>query len=107
MGVKLQLIEHKVSGEKLLSKVREIIHEGNVRRIIIKNQDDVAVMELPLTIGVAGAVLLPMWVAVGAIAALAADYRIAVEKNEEAETPGAPACRACNTAPAGTIAEPW
>jgi len=87
MGVKVQLIEHKVSGEKLLAKVREIIHQGNVRRIIIKNPDGLPVMELPLTVGVAGAVLLPIWVAVGAIAALAADYRLAVEKLPEGHPP--------------------
>ena len=85
MTVKTQLVEHRVSGEKLLAKVREIIHEGNVRRLIIKNQDGITVMELPLTIGVASAVLLPFWVAVGAIAALAADSRLAVEKAEPAE----------------------
>jgi hypothetical protein len=85
MSIKTQMVEHKVSGEKLLAKVREIIHEGNVRRIIIRNQDGMTIMELPLTIGVAGAVLLPIWVAVGAIAALAADYHLAVEKLPAAE----------------------
>jgi hypothetical protein len=87
MKIGTKLVEHRVSGEKLLARVREIIHEGNVRRIIIKNHDDVPVMELPLTIGVASAVLLPLWVAVGAIAALAADYRLAVEKTRQ-EPPG-------------------
>ena len=105
MSIKMQMVEHKVSGEKLLSKVREIIHQGNVRRIIIKNHDGTTVMELPLTIGVAGAVLLPIWVAVGAIAALAADYRIAVEKlpgsADTAEPDGKPA------AVGAALSEPW
>jgi hypothetical protein len=105
MKLKTQLVEHRVSGEKLLAKVREIIHEGNVRRIMIKNQDGMTVMELPLTVGVAGAVLLPMWVAVGAIAALAADYRLAVEKvtEKKPEQRSIPVPEPAATAPA----EPW
>jgi hypothetical protein len=72
--------EFKVDGDTLISKVKEIIHEGNVRRIIIKNEQGHVLMEIPLTIGVVGAVLLPVWVALGAIAALAAHYTIVVEK---------------------------
>jgi hypothetical protein len=74
--------EFKVSGESLLSKIREIIHEGNIRRITIKNEDGVSLIEIPLTLGVIGAVLLPVWAAIGAIAALAVNYRIVVEKIE-------------------------
>ncbi len=81
------LEEHKVSGEKLLTRVRELIHQENVRRIIIKNDDGVVLMELPLSLGVVGAVMLPVWVALGAIAALAANYRIAVEKVPEPAEP--------------------
>jgi hypothetical protein len=103
MTIKTQLVEHKISGEKLLAKVREIIHQGNVRRIIIKNQDGSTVMELPLTVGVAGAVLLPMWVAVGAIAALAADYRLAVEKTGDAK----PVAELAKPASTGVGSEPW
>lgn len=104
MTIKTQLVEHRVSGEKLLAKVREIIHQGNVRRIIIQNHDGTTVMELPLTVGVAGAVLLPIWVAVGAVAALAADYRIAVERVRE-DAPKAPEIPA---EPAVTaVGEPW
>jgi hypothetical protein len=47
MTIRTELVEHQVSGEKLLSKVREIIHQGNVRRVIIKNHDGMTVMELP------------------------------------------------------------
>ena len=81
MTLKTYLEEHHVTGERLLAKVRELVHEGNVRRVIIKNADGRPIMELPLTVGVVGAVLVPVWVAIGAVAALAADYRIAVEKN--------------------------
>lgn len=107
MSIRTDMIEHKVSGEKLLAKVREIIHEGNVRRIIIKNHDGMTVMEVPLTIGVAGAVLLPIWVAVGSIAALAADYRIAVEKSSEA-APNVIVGEKSPAEPVGAgIGEPW
>ena len=71
--------EHRVPGEKLVARVRELLHEGNVRRLIVKSEDGTILMELPLTIGVMGALLLPVWVALGAIAALAAHYRIGVE----------------------------
>lgn len=71
--------EHRVAGEKLVARVRELLHEGNVRRLIVKSEEGTILMELPLTVGVVGALLLPVWVALGAIAALAAHYRIGVE----------------------------
>lgn len=74
--------EFKVKGEDLLKKVKQIVHEGNVRRIIIKNEQGEPFMEFPLTVGAVGAVLLPVFAAIGAIAALAADYTIVVEKRE-------------------------
>jgi hypothetical protein len=74
--------EHKVSGKKLLDRVKEIVHEGNVRRITIKNAEGKSLLEIPLTMGVVGAVLLPFWAAVGAIAALASDYTLVVEREE-------------------------
>ncbi len=73
--------EFKVDGDALIAKIKEIIHEGNVRKLIIKNEQSQVLMEIPLTIGVVGAILLPVWVALGAIAALAAHYTIVVEKN--------------------------
>jgi hypothetical protein len=72
--------EFRVDGEQLVSKLKEILHEGNVRRIIIKNEKGETLIEIPLTIGVVGALLLPVWAAVGAIAALAANLTIVVEK---------------------------
>ncbi|MFZ3079768.1 MAG: DUF4342 domain-containing protein [Bellilinea sp.] len=79
---KVKFEEFRVDGEQLLAKVKEIIHEGNVRRIIIKNEKGEVLVELPLTVGVVGALLLPVWAAVGAIAALAARLTIVVEKVE-------------------------
>ena len=71
----------KVTGERLLSRIKELIHEGNVRRIIIKNEEGHTFLEIPLSVGVVGALLLPVWVAVGAVAALANDYTLDVERN--------------------------
>ena len=75
--------EFKVKGEDLLRKVKELIHEGNIRRIIIKNDDGKTIIEIPLTIGVVGALLLPVLAAVGAIAALAVNYTIEVVREED------------------------
>ena len=72
--------QHKVTGEKLLQTAKRLVHEGNIRRISIKDDKDRTILEIPLTLGVVGAVLLPVWVALGAIAALAADYTIEVER---------------------------
>ncbi len=79
--------EIKVTGEALLSTVKEIVHEGNIRRITIKNDEGHVLIEVPLTIGVIGAILLPVWAALGAIAALAANLTIVVEKDETKTEP--------------------
>jgi hypothetical protein len=72
--------EHKVSGEGLVAKIKELIRQGNVRRVIIKDENGRSLIEIPLTIGVVGAVLAPVWIAVGAIAALASNYTLVVER---------------------------
>ncbi len=72
----------KVQGEELLGKAREIVREGNVRRLMIINDEGKTLIEIPLTIGVIGAVLLPVWAAIGAIAAVVTDCTIRVEKND-------------------------
>lgn len=75
--------EFKVKGEELLQKVKKLIHEGNVRRIIIQNEKGQTYLEIPLTIGVVGAALLPIWAAIGALAAVAANFTIKVVRKEE------------------------
>lgn len=75
--------EYHVRGENLLRKVKEIVHEGNVRRISIKTEEGKSLIEIPLTIGVVGALLAPVWAAVGAVAALVADCTISVERQED------------------------
>lgn len=75
--------EYRVTGEKLLAKFKELLHEGNIRRITIKNEEGKTLIEIPLTFGVVGVVLAPVLAAVGAIAALAANYAIVVERVTE------------------------
>ncbi len=73
--------EFKVSGEDLLKKVKELIKEGNVRKVTIKDKDGKAILSFPLTLGVVGAVLAPMLAAVGAVAALVTECTISVERS--------------------------
>ena len=77
-----QTEEFKITGDELLAKVRELIHEGNVRRLIIKSDQGTTLLEVPLTIGVIGAALLPVLAAIGALAAVATDCTIVVERRE-------------------------
>jgi uncharacterized protein DUF4342 len=76
--------QFKIDGDQLLGTVKRLIKEGNVRRISIK-QGENTIVELPLTVGVAGAVLAPWLAAVGAIAALVTDCTIVVERVEPAK----------------------
>lgn len=76
--------EFKVTGGKLMAKLKELIHEGNVRRIVLKNPEGRTLLDMPLNAGIAGAALLPFWAAVGAVAVLATDYSILVERDAEA-----------------------
>ena len=74
--------EFKVSGEQLLAKLKELLHEGNIRRVIIKDKDEKVLIEFPLSIGVVGLILAPTLAAVGAIAALVTEATIIVEKGQ-------------------------
>jgi len=76
--------EFSLSGTELLEKVKELIHEGNIRRIVIK-QDGRTVMELPLTVAAVGVVFAPVLAAVGAFAALVSNCSIVVERIIEEE----------------------
>lgn len=72
-----------VSGEKLLEKVKDLIREGNVRRISIKDKQGKVIAEFPLTLGLVGAVIAPVLAAIGAIAALVTECSITVEREKE------------------------
>jgi hypothetical protein len=82
MTEKMHTEEIHVSGEELISKVKELVHEGNIRRVIIKNETGHTLIDIPLTLGVVGALFAPQLAAVGAIAALITNGSIIVEKEE-------------------------
>lgn len=75
--------EFTVNGEELLAKVKSLVNEGNIRRIIIKGDDGKVIVEFPLTVGVVGVILAPMFAAIGAITALVTKCTIVVERREE------------------------
>jgi Domain of unknown function (DUF4342) len=74
--------EFTLNGDEVIAKVKELVREGNIRRIIIKNEDGRTMLEVPLTIGLIGAALLPIFAAIGAAAALATRCTIVVERDE-------------------------
>ncbi|MCM3877520.1 MAG: DUF4342 domain-containing protein [Thermoanaerobaculia bacterium] len=80
--------EFQVTGEQLVSSVKDLFHEGNIRRISIRNAAGVTLLEIPLVVGLAGAVLVPLWAALGALAALLAKCTLVVER--VGDTPARP-----------------
>lgn len=80
---KTEQTEFKISGEDLVKKLKEVVKEGNIRKIIIKNEKGTTLIEIPLTIGVVGVVLLPVWAAVGVIAAMVTNCTVIVEKERK------------------------
>jgi hypothetical protein len=81
---KVRTEEYRVDGGQILEKIKDLVHQGNIRRIIVKNDQGETLIEIPLTLGVVGAALLPVFAAVGALAAVATRCVIVVEKIEEA-----------------------
>ena len=79
---KFRTEEFRVNGEDLIGRIKNIINEGNIRRVIIKDKEGKVVFEIPLTFGVVGALLAPQLAAIGAIAALLTEATIVVEKAE-------------------------
>lgn len=75
--------ELKIEGGKVLDTIKELIHQGNIRRITLKNEEGKTLIEIPLTLGLVGAALLPVFAAVGALAAVATRLVIAVERVED------------------------
>jgi hypothetical protein len=72
--------EFAFSGDTLLGKIKEVIHAGNIRRILIKNEEGRVLIDIPLTVGVVGTLLAPQLAAIGAIAALVLKGTIVIEK---------------------------
>jgi len=79
--------EFRVKGEELVEKVKQLIHEGNVRRLIIKDEEGKVYLEIPVTFGLIGALIAPMLAAVGAVAAMVANLKIEVVRNDEPGNP--------------------
>ena len=75
--------EIKVSGAKLKQRLKEIIREGNVRRVIIRNPQGRTLLDMPLNAGIAASVLMPFWMMVGTIVALATEFTIVVERDPD------------------------
>jgi hypothetical protein len=74
--------EFHVNGEEILARVKQLLREGNIRRVVIKDKSGRILVEFPLTIGVVGAALAPMLVAIGAVAALITEATIMVERED-------------------------
>lgn len=74
--------EFQINGDEIISKLKELVREGNIRRITIKNEEGRSLVDIPLTIGVVGALLAPQLAAIGAVAALVTNCTLVVEKSE-------------------------
>ena len=75
--------EFRVNGEELIGRIKNLVNEGNIRRIIIKDKEGKTIFEIPLTFGILGALLAPQLAAIGAIAALLGEATVVVEKADE------------------------
>lgn len=75
-----------VKGEHLIGKIKELIHEGTVQRIVINDADGKQVLDMPMTVGVIGLLLAPSITAIGALGALASSYSIDIERQEADQT---------------------
>ncbi len=84
--------EFKIRGEDLVDKIKSLIHEGNIRRIIVKDEKGNTYLEVPLTVAAVGVVAVPILAAIGAMAALISNFNLGVErvKTAEEEVPKAP-----------------
>ncbi|MCK5087080.1 MAG: DUF4342 domain-containing protein [Melioribacteraceae bacterium] len=78
-------VEFKVKGKELLKKIEELIREGNIRRIIIKDADGKVFIEIPLSIGVIGVIAAPVVTAIGALAGVVANFKIEIIKTDQTE----------------------
>jgi len=82
--------EFKIKGQDLVDKVKSILHEGNVRRIILKDEKGHTFLEIPLSIAALGVVAAPLLAGLGAIAALVSNFTLVVERSEPEKKPETP-----------------
>jgi hypothetical protein len=81
--------EIKITADKLLETIKDLLHEGNVRHIVVKNAQGHTVLEIPVTVGLVGLILAPILAAIGAIAVYAADFTIVVTREGAPPAPNA------------------
>ena len=74
--------EFSMTGDQVLEFLKKMLHEGNIRRVVLRDESGKTLLEIPVTIGVVGAILLPVWAAIGAAAALVAKMTIVIERTE-------------------------
>jgi len=74
--------EVSLTGEQVVEFLKKLFHESNIRRIVLKDESGKILLEIPVTIGVVGVLLLPVWAAIGAAAALVAKMTIVIERTE-------------------------
>lgn len=72
--------QHRLTGDDVMTQVKHLVHEGNVRRVVVKSREGHTIVEFPLTVGVIVTIVVPVWVAIGAVVALATGCSIEVEK---------------------------
>lgn len=72
--------QHRLTGDDVMTQAKHLVHEGNVRRVVVKSREGHTIVEFPLTVGVIVTILVPVWVAIGAVVALATGCSIEVEK---------------------------
>ena len=82
-GPSSRVDEFSVTGDKVVEFLKKILHEGNIRRIVLRDESGKPLLEIPVTIGVVGAILLPVWAAIGAAAALVAKMTIVIERTDQ------------------------
>ena len=75
--------QYQLTSEDVITRIKQIVHEGNVRRVLIRNADGQVIVEFPLSVGVVGAAMAPTWAALGAIVALVTDCAIEIERREK------------------------
>ena len=90
MGFESFVEEVHVLGRDLVDKVRDLIHEGNVQRIVVKDEHGNTFVEIPVTVAAVGAILAPLLAAIGAISALVAKFTIVVVRSEPKPPGGGP-----------------
>jgi hypothetical protein len=79
---KVSSLEYQVSGDQVIAKIKALLHEGNIRRIKLKNRQGKTLLDVSVAVGIAGVILAPGWIVIGVLALLTPGLTIMVEKYE-------------------------